>query len=126
MFEDFKSFAICYWILATILVLMILFEKKFLSIEDKYRRRRERKMDLRSSFAKKKAYTDTMTDSLNAYLVEHNNIKPKYVFVSSALFDLLTDGKGKKSKSKFCGIRVKVYGEEELEFSFGEEYYVVR
>ena len=126
MFEDFKSFAICYWILATILVLMILFKNKLLVVEDKYRRRRERKMDLRSNFAKKKAYTDIMTDSLSAYLVEHNNVRPQRVFISSALFDLLTDGKGKKSKSMFCGIRVKVYGEEELEFSFSEDYYVVR
>ena len=126
MFEDFKSFAICYWALAVILVLLVLFEKKLLAVEDKYRKRRERKMDLRSNFAKKKAYIDIMTDCLNAYLAEHNNIKPRYVFISSDLFDLLTDGKGKKSKSKFCGIRVKVYGEQELEFSFGEEYYVVR
>jgi hypothetical protein len=126
MFEDFKSFAICYWALATILVLMILFKNKLLALEARYDRWRERKMDLRSNFAKKKAYIDMMTDCLNAYLAEHNNIKPKYVFISSDLFDLLTDGKGKKSKSKFCGIRVKVYGEQELEFSFGEEYYVVR
>jgi hypothetical protein len=126
MFEDFKSFAICYWVLAIILVLMILFKNKLLALEARYDKWRERKMDLRSNFAKKKAYTDRMTDCLNAYLAEHNNIKPKYVFISTALFDLLTDGKGKKSKSKFCGIRVKVYGEEELEFSFGEDYYVVR
>lgn len=126
MFEDFKSFAICYWILAIILVLLVLFEKKLLAIENKYLRRRERKMDLRSNFAKKKAYTDRMTDCLNAYLLEHNNIRPKRVFISSALFDLITDGKGKKSKSMFCGIKVKVYNEEEYEFSFGEEYYLVR
>lgn len=126
MFEDFKSFAICYWALAVVLALLILFEKKLLAVEDKYRRRRERKMDLRSSFAKKKAYTDRMTDCLNTYLSEHNNIRPKRVFISSALFDLITDGKAKKSKSMFCGIKVKVYDEEEYEFSFGEDYYVVR
>lgn len=126
MFEDFKSFAICYWALAVVLVLLVLFEKKLLAIEDKYRRRRERKRDLRSNFAKKKAYTDSMTDCLNAYLSEHNNIRPKRVFISSALFDLITDGKGEKSKSMFCGIKVKVYNEEEHEFSFGEEYYLVR
>ena len=83
-------------------------------------------MDLRSDFAKKKAYIDTMTDSLSAYLVEHNNVRPQRVFISSALFDLITEGKAKKSKSMFCGIKVRVYDEEEYEFSFGEEYYVVR
>lgn len=126
MFEDFKSFAICYWILATILALMILFKNKLLALEARYDRWRERKTDLRSNFAKKKAYTDKMTDCLSAYMVEHNNIRPKRVFISSALFDLITDGKGKRSKSMFCGIKVKVYNEEEYEFSFGEEYYLVR
>jgi hypothetical protein len=71
---------------------------------------------------KKKKYIDRIADCLNAY-VTTNQKKPAAMFVTSALFDVLSGGYAKKDKAKFANVRVVVYPGKDLKFHFVETEY---
>lgn len=43
MFDDIGSFSIMFWILATILILLVAFEPQLMALEEKYDKRKEMK-----------------------------------------------------------------------------------
>ena len=71
---------------------------------------------------KKKKYIDRMADCLNAY-VTTNQKKPAAMFVTSALFDILSGGYAEKDKSRFADVKVVVYEGKDLKFHFVENEY---
>ena len=66
-------------------------------------------------------YFDVIQDAIIEYRCRHKSRNPERIVMSSKLFDMLTDGKGNKEKSKFCSIRVKVYESNDIEFGFVEK-----
>lgn len=72
---------------------------------------------------KKEKYIDRIADSINAYICV-NHKKPETIFLTSALFNVLSKGHTKKENLRFCGIKIEVYESQELKFHFVETEYV--
>lgn len=72
---------------------------------------------------KKKKYVDRIADCLNAYIAIKEK-KPSAIFVSSALFDVLSGGYAEKDKARFADVKVVVYPGKDLRFHFVETEYL--
>lgn len=73
----------------------------------------------------KQKYVDFIVDNINAYRIAHYGFRPKKIFMSSALFDILSGGNAQKEKVRFSDIPVVVYDSKEVEFHFVEIDYKV-
>lgn len=71
---------------------------------------------------KKKKYIDRIADCMNAYITT-NQKKPAAMFVTSALFGVLSGGYAEKDKAKFADVKVVVYPGKDLKFHFVETEY---
>lgn len=73
----------------------------------------------------KHKYIDFIVDNINAYRTTHCGFRPEKIFISSALFKILSDGNAQKEKVKFSDIPVVVYDSKEVEFHFVEIEYKI-